>query len=446
MEKTIRICQTCRQPLTGDAPAGLCPACLLASASLTPAAVPEETAPRVSPVPGSCLGPYRIERLLGRGGMGEVYEAEHVQTGRRVALKVMSRALSSENDRKRFLREGRLAASVNHPNVVYVHESTEIEGVPVIAMELVRGGTLHDRLKRHGPLPPAEAVEAILQVVSGLEAAHEAGVLHRDIKPANCFVDADGTVKVGDFGLSVTALARGESLLTATGAVLGTPAYASPEQLRGEEADVLSDIYSVGASLYHLLTGQMPFPGDDFVKLITEVLGKPPAAPHRVQTAIPVALSAVVLRCLAKDRKGPLSELRSPATCSACRLLPPRRRPLRLRRRLLAGTVDDFVAALPGLAMVVVTGASPGGKSAAPTQCRRVRVVATLRAVLHRLLCVVRRTLGGRVGQDALRLARRGAKPTGTRHRPRPAAGADLLRADRPGGSGPLEPGSTRPA
>src|SRR4029079_2084417 len=141
---------------------------------------------------GEIFGNYRIVRLLGKGGMGEVYEAEQLGTGRRLALKVMLHALASDQDRKRFLREGRLAASVNHPNVVYIHGSEEIAGAPAIAMELVHGGTLKDRLKREGPLPIPDAVEAALQVIDGLEAAHAAGVLHRDIKPANCFVAADG--------------------------------------------------------------------------------------------------------------------------------------------------------------------------------------------------------------------------------------------------------------
>lgn len=254
------------------------------------------------PIPGETFGPYRILRLLGHGGMGRVFEAEHVETGRRVALKVMGQTLASDQDRKRFLREGRLAASVNHPNVVYIHGSEEIDGVPIIAMELVHGGTLKDRLKQGLP-PIAEAVESTLQLIEGLEAANSAGVLHRDIKPANCFVAADGSVKVGDFGLSVSTLARGESLLTATGSVMGTPAYASPEQLRGEELDVRSDIYSVGATLYHLLTGNTPFGATDFVKLITEVLDKEPANPRAHRSEIPAELARVVLRCLAKDRK-----------------------------------------------------------------------------------------------------------------------------------------------
>ncbi len=303
-------------------------------------------------MPGQMFGDYRILRLLGQGGMGKVFEAEHGETGRRVALKVMSHALASEQDRKRFLREGRLAASVNHPNVVYIHGSEEIDGVPVITMELVHGGTIKDRLKQEGPLPVAEAVETALHLIAGLEAANNAGVLHRDIKPANCFVTADGTVKVGDFGLSISTLARGESLLTATGSVLGTPAYASPEQLRGEDLDERSDIYSVGATLYHLLTGTTPFPATDFVKLITEVLDKQPAAPHALRREIPAELSKAIQRCLAKDRKARFqsySELREA-------LLPFRAAaalPANPARRFLASLVDEMAAYAPSMLFLV---------------------------------------------------------------------------------------------
>ena len=156
--------------------------------------------------PGQRVGQYRIERLLGRGGMGEVYEAEHLEHGRRIALKVLSPGLSEAIDRAQFLREGQLAAAVNHPHLVYIYGSEDIAGMPAIAMELLPGGTLKERVEKEGPLAPIEAVDAMLQVVSGLEAAHDAGVLHRDIKPSNCFVDADGTVKVGDFGLAIPAL------------------------------------------------------------------------------------------------------------------------------------------------------------------------------------------------------------------------------------------------
>ena len=154
--------------------------------------------------PGQPFGPYHIVRLLGRGGMGEVYEAEQLEQGRRVALKVLNQRLTDPHDRARFLREGQLAASINHPNSVYIFGSEEIAGTPVIAMELLAGGTLKDRVREHGPLPPAEAVDAILQIIAGLDAAQAGGILHRDIKPANCFIDPDGTVKVGDFGLSIS--------------------------------------------------------------------------------------------------------------------------------------------------------------------------------------------------------------------------------------------------
>ncbi len=140
----------------------------------------------------SKFGDYRLLGLLGRGGMGTVYEAEQLATGRRVALKMLGQQLDSPEMRQRFLREGRLAAGVNHPNSVYIFGSEEIEGLPVITMEIANGGTLKDKLKEHGPLPWAEAVDAILDVISGLESAFSGGVLHRDIKPSNFFVCPDG--------------------------------------------------------------------------------------------------------------------------------------------------------------------------------------------------------------------------------------------------------------
>src|SRR5262245_38633733 len=145
MSETVKICPSCRTPLAPDAPAGLCPSCLLRGPEPEPAdSGHEDAASGVSPVPGRDFGSYHIERQLGAGGMGKVFEAVHRASGRRVALKVMLQALASEKDRQRFLREGQMAASVNHPNVVYVHGSEEVEGVPVIAMELVPGGTLSD--------------------------------------------------------------------------------------------------------------------------------------------------------------------------------------------------------------------------------------------------------------------------------------------------------------
>jgi serine/threonine protein kinase len=198
------------------------------------------------------FGDYRLLGLLGRGGMGTVYEAEQLNTGRRVALKMLGQQLDSPEMRRRFLREGRLAAGVNHPNSLYVFGSEEIEDLPVITMEIAGSGTLKDKLKQQGRYPVPEAVDAILDVVSGLESACAHGVLHRDIKPSNCFVCPDGSVKVGDFGLSVSTLARADTFVTAHGKIMGTPAYAAPEQLRGDTLDLRADIYSVGATLFSL--------------------------------------------------------------------------------------------------------------------------------------------------------------------------------------------------
>jgi hypothetical protein len=295
---------------------GFCAACLSALAEGSTVAFPAEsrtTGPPIGswrdvvtlstrPAPGHAFGAYHIERLLGRGGMGDVYEAEHTEQGRRVALKVLNQRLSGRDDRARFLREGQLAASINHPHTVYIFGSEEIDGIPTISMELLSGGTLKDRVTEHGPLPPAAAVDVILQVIAGLDAMHAVGVLHRDVKPANCFVDSDGTVKVGDFGLSISTLARDVSQLTMTGAFLGTPQFASPEQLKGDPLDVRADIYGVGATLYCLLTGHPPFDDNNVLALVTRIASEEPRSPRGHVPSLPRELAAVVLRCLARDR------------------------------------------------------------------------------------------------------------------------------------------------
>lgn len=299
------------------------------------------------------FGGYRVLSLLGRGGMGAVYEAEQRETGRRVALKVLGHDLDSEDMRKRFLREGRLAAAVTHPNSIYIFGTEEIEGSPVIVMEIAGGGTLKDELKRRGPLPVKEAVDAMLQIIAGLEAAHAGGVLHRDVKPANCFLAPDGTAKVGDFGLSVSTLARQDSQLTASGMMLGTPSFAPPEQLRGDDLDVRADIYSVGATLYTLLTGKAPFDGVNAVQVVANVLDKMPVPVTEHRKEVPAALAEVITRCMAKKR-----EMRF-ADYAALRdaLLPfssqvPEPAPLGLR--FLAGFVDDLIASLPDIALGAV--------------------------------------------------------------------------------------------
>lgn len=305
-----RKCPQCGAELPGDLPTEFCPRCLLkAGLETQPATGPEGTVvlhnqpakSRGLPQPGEQFGHYRIVRLLGQGGMGAAFEADDLESGRRVALKVLSHTLDSPEARERFFREGRLAASINHPNSVYVFGTAEIGGTPVIAMELVSGGTLQDRVSAQGPLPIGEAVDAVLQIIAGLEAAQRIGILHRDVKPSNCFRDANGTVKIGDFGLSISTTVRIEPALTATGAFLGTPGFCSPEQLRGDELNARSDMYSVGATLFYLLTGRMPFEAKNMVQLLATVLEQHPPSPAKFRPEIPLGLAKTILRCLEKQ-------------------------------------------------------------------------------------------------------------------------------------------------
>jgi hypothetical protein len=255
-------------------------------------------------VDGQVWGPYRIGRLLGRGGMGEVYEAEQLETGRRLALKVLRNTLRGGEDRARFLREGQLAASISHAHTVYIFGSEEVGGAPAITMELLPGGTLKDRVSAEGAMPPSAAVSAVLDIIGGLDAAQAAGILHRDIKPSNCFVDADGAVKVGDFGLSISTLTRDVRHDLATAGFEGTPQFAAPEQLRGEPLDVRADIYAVGATLFYLLTGRPPLDAPDLGELVSKVASEKAPSPRALRRDIPRGLAAVVLRCLAKAPAG----------------------------------------------------------------------------------------------------------------------------------------------
>jgi eukaryotic-like serine/threonine-protein kinase len=349
------VCPVCGRELPAEVSPSRCPHCLLRQGLAdNPRAAGGETvvlgegnSSRALPLPGETFGHYRIGRLLGQGGMGAVFEAEDLDSGRRVALKVLGHRMDSPEARSRFFREGRLAASVNHPNSVYVYGTEEIAGIPVIAMELVAGGTLQDRVTREGPLPVADVVESILQVIAGLEAAQRVGVLHRDVKPSNCFVEVDGCVKVGDFGLSVSTLVRTEPALTSAGVFLGTPAFASPEQLRGDELTVRADIYSVGVTLYYLLSGHHPFAAPNLVRLLATVLERPAASPAAWRPDLPRGLCRVVLRCLEKDperRFRNYEELRNALLPFA----PAAPKPATLALRGAAYVLDGLTLLLPG--------------------------------------------------------------------------------------------------
>ena len=299
--------------------------------------------------PGATFAGYRIHRLLGRGGMGIVYEAEEIESGRRVALKILQRRFDDDRDRERFEREGRLAASIDHEHCVFVFSALEVDGTPSIAMELMQG-TLADRIACQGPMPPAAAVDAALQLVAGLQAAEAAGILHRDVKPSNCFVDADGVVKIGDFGISRSTRPTQETTFATRGVVAATPAYAPPEQLRGAALDTRSDIYSLGATIYELLTAERVFTGPDLMSLLMAVANDPPRPPHAVAPSVPKGLSQVVLRCLAKrpeDRfqtyDALVAALEPHASWSPTPATP--------GRRLVAGAIDHLVIFVPTTAM-----------------------------------------------------------------------------------------------
>ncbi len=245
-------------------------------------------------------GGFRLVRELGRGGMGIVYEAEELDSGRIVALKVLAQELSVAGEAfERFRREARLAAAISDARCVFVYGAHQIDGSPAIAMELVGGETLQDKIARGDVLPIETAVRWAMDVIDGLEAAHRAGIIHRDVKPSNCFVTTDGQVKIGDFGLSRT-LER-DMELTQSGQFLGSPLYASPEQIRGRTIDARSDQYSCAATLYALLAGRAPFGGANVGEVLARILSETPALMRSIRAEIPRELERVVLRGMERD-------------------------------------------------------------------------------------------------------------------------------------------------
>jgi serine/threonine-protein kinase len=238
---------------------------------------------------------YRIEQPLGQGGMASVYLARDEELDRPVALKILADNLAGDATfRDRFEREARLAARLSHPNVVRVFDVGESEGRPFIVMEYVEGDTVADELARHGALPPARAVDLALQICSGLEAAHASGLVHRDVKPRNLLLRPDGVLKIADFGI---ARAAESTRLTEIGTILGTAAYLAPEQAEGLEATPAADLYSVGAVLYELLTGRVPYAATSLVELLAKQQAGPPAPIG----GVPASLELAVVRCLDPD-------------------------------------------------------------------------------------------------------------------------------------------------
>jgi streptogramin lyase len=234
------------------------------------------------PAIGSTLGGYRVDALIARGGMGVVYRATHLALDRPVALKVIARHLSEDDSfRERFLRESRLAARLDHPNVVSVYDAREEDGELIVAMRLVEGGDLKRRIVAHGPLPPAEAVELLGQVADALDAAHAAGIVHRDVKPHNILLEGERAF-LTDFGL---AKALGDSGVLSGASIAGTVEYMSPEQWQGRSVGPAADVYSLGCVLYEALTGIVPYARQA----------------EDTEPEIPEGLDAVIERAVAKD-------------------------------------------------------------------------------------------------------------------------------------------------
>jgi eukaryotic-like serine/threonine-protein kinase len=262
---------------------------------------------------GTKMGPYEIRSPLGAGGMGEVYRARDVKLGRDVALKVLPGSFANDSDRMaRFQREAQVLASLNHPNIAAIYGLEESGGVRALVMELVEGPTLADRLQR-GALPLEDALSVARQIAEALEAAHEKGITHRDLKPANVKVKPDGMVKVLDFGLAKAAddsAASGDpsssptltAAATQAGLIMGTAAYMAPEQARGHAVDRRADIWSFGAVLFEMLTGQRAFAGDTTSDVLASVLKSDPDW-KALPASTPPAIVRLLRRCLTKDRK-----------------------------------------------------------------------------------------------------------------------------------------------
>jgi len=295
-----------------------------------PAPGPNQEAPQAEPAPGphpelwaflgparqadeiGRLGPYRVLKVLGAGGMGVVFRAEDLGLQRLVALKALLPALASTaSARERFFREARAAAALKHPHIVTIFQVGEDRGAPYLAMEFLEGEPLDGRLQREPKMPLAEVLRIGREVAEGLSCAHAKGLIHRDIKPANIWLEGKkGLAKILDFGL---ARALGDQThLTQSGAIVGTPAYMAPEQACGKKVDARCDLFSLGCVLYRLTTGQMPFKGADTLSILSALAMDTPPEPASLNPAIPAELNDLIVKLLAKkpdERPGHAQEV-----------------------------------------------------------------------------------------------------------------------------------------
>lgn len=257
------------------------------------------------------VGPYRLEALLGQGGMGQVFRATDTRLHRKVAIKALhGEGTADPVSRSRFLQEARAASALNHPNIVVIYDITRQQGVDYLVMEYVAGQTLKNLIRSEG-LPFPTIVQAGLQIAAALVAAHAAGIVHRDIKPANVMVTPEGQAKILDFGVAKMAIptdaaassnaARPSSRITRPGQIVGTVSYMSPEQTRGEPVDGRSDVFSLGCVLYEAATGRLPFDGLSTLAILHEIATAKPLPPSRFRDEIPAVFDELTMACLEKD-------------------------------------------------------------------------------------------------------------------------------------------------
>jgi serine/threonine-protein kinase len=254
-------------------------------------------------------GKYQIDRLLGSGGMGAVYQVTHRVTGKAFAIKWLLPRLSAETDAvQRFIREAQVAGRVDHPNIVEVYDVGQEGDTFYMVMELLHGESLAQRLTSKARLSPAEICQILIPVARGLEAAHRAGVIHRDLKPDNIFLcrneDGSDLPKLLDFGISKVSEATGEisSGITRQGAIMGTPYYMAPEQMRGHGVDARTDVYALGVIMYQALSGELPFTGETFADLLLKIVSTEPKPLAALAPDTPKALIEVVERALSRDQ------------------------------------------------------------------------------------------------------------------------------------------------